>query len=85
MKKLLFVLLLTLSLQATAQDEKYQVTEDDYTNQRVEMADIMRQSGKIYVVVAVVMTIFAGMVIYLVRLDKKVTKLEDELTEAKQD
>ncbi|PIB37118.1 CcmD family protein [Reichenbachiella sp. 5M10] len=85
MKKLLFVLLLTLSLQATAQDKKYQVTEDDYTNQRVEMADIMRQSGKIYVVVAVVMTIFAGMVIYLVRLDKKVTKLEDELTEAKQD
>ncbi|MBU2916064.1 CcmD family protein [Reichenbachiella agariperforans] len=85
MKKLLFVLLFTLSLQATAQDEKYQVTEGDYTNQRVEMADTMRQSGKIYVVVAVVMTIFAGMVIYLVRLDKKVTKLEDELTEAKQD
>ncbi|UXP33569.1 CcmD family protein [Reichenbachiella agarivorans] len=84
MKKLLFVLLLTLSLQAAAQDEKYQVTEGDYTNERVEMADAMRQSGKIYVVVAVVMTIFAAMVIYLVRLDKKVGKLEKELT-AKQD
>ena len=44
----------------------------------VEMADVMRQNGKIYVVVAVILTIFAGIIIYLVRLDRKISKLEKE-------
>jgi len=42
------------------------------------MADEMRSNGKIYVVVAVLVTIFIGIVIYLVRLDKKISKLEKE-------
>ena len=42
----------------------------------VEMADSMRSNGRIYVVVAVILTIFAGIIIYLIRLDKKITKLE---------
>lgn len=42
----------------------------------VEMADGLRSNGKIYVVVAVILTIFAGIVLYLVRLDRKLTKLE---------
>lgn len=42
------------------------------------MADEMRSNGKIYVVVAVLVTIFIGIVIYLVRLDKKISKLENE-------
>ena len=46
------------------------------TSRRVEMADILRDNGKIYVVVAVLLTIFAGIIFYLVRLDKKITKLE---------
>jgi hypothetical protein len=41
-----------------------------------EMADVMRSNGKIYVVVAVILTIFAGIIIYLIRLDRKMTKLE---------
>ena len=41
-----------------------------------EMADAMRSNGKIYVVVAVIVAIFAGIIIYLVRLDRKLTKLE---------
>ena len=45
---------------------------------KVEMADTMRSNGKIYVVVAVIVTIFAGIIIYLVRLDRKITKLEKE-------
>jgi CcmD family protein len=45
----------------------------------VSMADEMRASGKIYVVVAVLVIIFFGIVIYLSRLDKKITKLEKEL------
>lgn len=41
-----------------------------------EMADVMRSNGKIYVVVAVIVAIFAGIIIYLIRLDRKLTKLE---------
>ncbi|WP_276133749.1 CcmD family protein [Polluticoccus soli] len=41
-----------------------------------EMADAMRSNGKIYVVVLVLATIFAGIVAYLVRLDRKITKIE---------
>jgi bacteriorhodopsin len=44
----------------------------------VEMADTMRSNGRIYVVVAVVVTILAGLILYLVRLDRKMTKLEKE-------
>jgi CcmD family protein len=42
------------------------------------MADEMRSNGKIYVVVAVLVTIFIGIVLYLIRLDRKLTKLEKE-------
>lgn len=44
--------------------------------QGVEMADALRQSGKIYVVVAVIAVIFAGLAIYLFSLDKKISKIE---------
>jgi len=43
----------------------------------VEMADVMRSNGKIYVVVAVLATIFIGLMIFLIRIDKKVQKLEE--------
>jgi CcmD family protein len=46
------------------------------TTDTVDMADTMRSNGKIYVVVTVILTIFAGIIIYLIRLDKKMTKLE---------
>jgi CcmD family protein len=46
----------------------------DKTN--VEMADTLRQNGKIYVVVAVILAIFLGIIIYLIRLDRKISKLE---------
>jgi CcmD family protein len=42
------------------------------------MADEMRSNGKIYVVVAVLVTIFIGIVLYLVRLDRKLMRLEKE-------
>lgn len=43
------------------------------------MAVGMRSNGKIYVVVAVVVTILLGLIMYLVNLDKKITRLEKEL------
>ena len=42
------------------------------------MADEMRSNGKIYVVVAVLTTIFIGIILYLMRLDRKISKLEKE-------
>jgi len=44
--------------------------------QNVNMADVMKENGKIYVVIAVMLTILAGLVLYLVRLDRKISKLE---------
>jgi hypothetical protein len=45
---------------------------------KVEMADLMRSNGRIYVVVAVVLTILLGLILYVVRLDRKLSKLEKE-------
>lgn len=43
-----------------------------------EMADLMRSNGKIYVVIAVMLTILLGLILYLVRIDRKITRLEKE-------
>lgn len=45
---------------------------------KVEMADGLRAEGKIYVVVLVLATIFAGIIWLLVRMDRKITRLENE-------
>lgn len=42
------------------------------------MASVMRSNGKIYVVVAVVLTILFGLFAYLIHLDRKISKLEKE-------
>ena len=47
--------------------------------QEVEMADTMRSEGKIYVVVAIVLIVLAGLILYLFLLDRKVGKLEEKL------
>ena len=44
--------------------------------QDVKMSDMMKENGKIYVVIAVMLTILAGLVLYLIRLDRKISKLE---------
>jgi CcmD family protein len=45
----------------------------------VEMADQFRADGKIYVVIAIVSIILAGLFIYLFRLDRKITDLEKRI------
>lgn len=47
-------------------------------NQPVEMADKMRENGMIYVVVGVILIIFAGLIGYLVTLDRKIKNLEKQ-------
>ena len=44
----------------------------------VEMADAMRSNGKIYIVVAVCLTILIGLFLYVFSLDRKISKLEKE-------
>jgi purine-cytosine permease-like protein len=41
-----------------------------------EMADVMRGNGKIYVVVAVCLTILIGLFVYVFLLDRKISRLE---------
>lgn len=66
MKKrtVLFILGLVLNLQAFAQGEQ---------------VDFMRSIGKIYVVVAVIIVILLGLFYYLFRMDKNLTKLENQI------
>lgn len=45
----------------------------------VQMADAMRSNGKIYIVVAVCLTILIGLFLYVFSLDRKLTKMEKEV------
>jgi hypothetical protein len=47
--------------------------------EEVAMADQMRADGKIWVVVAVISVIFAGIIAFLVNIDRKVSKLEKQV------
>ncbi len=40
------------------------------------MADVMRSNGKIYVVVLVLATIFAGIIAFLIHLERRIKKME---------
>jgi len=62
--KVLFILILLLSCFVVN------------AQQDVEMADMMRSNGRIYVVIAVMLTILLGLVLYVVRLDRKISRLE---------
>ena len=49
----------------------YSVAQDN-----PEMADVMRSNGKIYVVVAVCLTILIGLFLYVMMLDRKIRRIE---------
>ena len=42
-------------------------------------SDFMQSIGKIYVVVAVILSVFIGLIIFLINLERKVKQLEDQL------
>jgi hypothetical protein len=44
-----------------------------------DMASDLRSSGKIYVVVLVLATIFAGILAFLIYLERRVNRLEQEI------
>ncbi len=45
----------------------------------VEMADLMRSNGKIYVVVAVALIVMIGLIIYVISVDRKVSRIEKKV------
>ena len=46
------------------------------TQNGVEMAEALRSSGKIYIVVAVMCVVFIGLAFYLFAIDKRLGRLE---------
>jgi heme/copper-type cytochrome/quinol oxidase subunit 2 len=62
------VLLLAMSV-ATAQNMPASVNES---------AQILHQNGQIYLVVLVLATIFAGILVFLIVLERRLSKLEKE-------
>jgi CcmD family protein len=68
LKKIMVLALILFSVSAFAQAP----------DAPIEMADGLRQSGKIYVVVTVLAVIFTGIVTYLILLDRKISRLEKE-------
>ncbi|MBL0742197.1 CcmD family protein [Chryseolinea lacunae] len=47
----------------------------------VPMADGLRAEGKIYVVVAIILIVLAGLITYLFTMDRKVKKLKNLLAD----
>ncbi|HTD98862.1 MAG TPA: CcmD family protein [Mucilaginibacter sp.] len=66
MKKLLILIVLILSC----------ITVFAQTSAQPEMADVMRSSGKIYVVIGTIAIIFIGLAIYLFSIDRRLKKIE---------
>ena len=50
--------------------------QDSLQRENPQMAEGMRSSGKIYVVVAVLVIILAGLIVYVIQLDRKLSRLE---------
>ncbi len=65
MKKIAFLLSFLISLGLQSQE--------------IAMADEMRANGKIYVVVAVLTAILLGLIIYLITIDRKLSRMEKEI------
>ena len=83
MKKIFSVLALLFCLNLAYSQDKIEITAEDYENNTVEMADTMRSNGKIYVVVAVVMVVFAGFIFYMIQTERKITRIEREVLKEK--
>ena len=64
LKKLLLLLFITLNVTSV------------FAQDKVEMADVMRSNGKIYIVVTICLTILIGLFFYVFTLDRKISKFE---------
>jgi len=67
-KILAFIVFALLKINLQAQD----------STEKVSMADVMRSNGRIYVVIAVILTILIGLLLYMFRLERKINRLEKQ-------
>lgn len=70
MKKILLAILFGLDILTVQSQES--------PAQQAGMDSIMRNNGRIYVVVAVMLVILAGLIAYMVRTDRKISRVEKE-------
>ena len=64
MNRILYLLMLLIGTPALAQAQTFD--------------NLMRSSGRIYVVIAVLLIIFVGIILYIVRIDRKISKLKKD-------
>lgn len=69
MNKIKAVFIILFSLMTTIVNAQTSTTQN---------SDIMSSNGKIYVVMAVVVTIVTGLLVYLFQLDRKIKNLEKD-------
>ena len=82
MKRLITAVFFALMCSVGYPQDKIEVTEQDYVNSDVEMADLFRAEGKIYVLTGIILIILLGIIFYLISIDRKVSKLEKEMGNA---
>jgi len=70
MRNKIYCLLLTLPVLLFSSNLFAQINDNEQTG--------MRSNGKIYVVLAVCITILAGLLLYVGSIDRKISKLEKE-------
>jgi len=75
MKKIITIFGLLISMNLWGQ-QKIEITESDYNNKSVEMADKFREDGKIYVVVGVMAIILTGLILYIFSIDRRLQQME---------
>ncbi|MBM3913996.1 MAG: CcmD family protein [Sphingomonadales bacterium] len=73
---LVLTLIMMLSIVGFAAGTVQEVVPTMNANESVAMADTLRSNGKIFVVLAVVLIIQAGLFLMLWRLDRKLSALE---------
>lgn len=72
-KKLVLFFLVFVSLVSNAQE----------TMAEPSMADTFRSEGKIYVVIAVMATVFLAVLVYLIMIERRLKKLEEDIKNKK--
>lgn len=77
MKKIVLIIALLLIMNMTG---SFQVVAQQQSSEteRVEMADLFRKEGKIYVVVSIIGVVLTGLIAYAIRIDRKIGRLEEE-------
>lgn len=76
---LLLLLVACVSYTVRAKEAVHVQQPQDYQNKQFDMADKMRQDGKIWVVVGTIVIVVSGFFLYLFFSERKISRLEKQL------